>query len=207
MNRQAAGMFQPMLASPGKEVPGGEDWVFEPKYDGIRIIALVTPDQLALLTRNGIDKFRQFPEIVQGLRELSRKLSHNLVLDGEIVALDAHGEPARFQELQGRMHLLDESAVEHRSAAAPAALVVFDILVDGDELLVDEEWHARRKRLERVMRAVPAAAKRVVRLSEVAERKPDAMVKEAEKQGGEGVMAKRRDAKNEPGRRVRAWQK
>ncbi|HEU4993657.1 MAG TPA: DNA ligase D [Gemmatimonadaceae bacterium] len=207
MNRPVAGMFQPMLASPGKEVPGGDDWVFEPKYDGIRIIALVTPDQLALLTRNGIDKFRQFPEIVQGLRELSRKRSRNLVLDGEIVALDTHGEPARFQELQGRMHLLDESAVEHRSGAAPAALVVFDILVDGDELLVDEEWHERRKRLERVMRAVPASAKQVLRLSVVAERKPDAMLKEAEEHGWEGIMAKRRDAKYEPGRRVRHWQK
>src|SRR5256885_16051348 len=108
---RGADLFQPMLASAGKEVPAGDDWVFEPKYDGIRILALVTGDGVALMTRNGHDKCRQFPEITDCLRELGRKLGRNLVLDGEIVALDVRGAPARFQELQGRMHLLDEGGV------------------------------------------------------------------------------------------------
>lgn len=196
-----------MLATAGKEVPTGDTWVFEPKYDGIRIIALIVADSVALITRNGHDKCRQFPEITSCLRELGRKLGRHLVLDGEIVALDARGEPARFQELQGRMHLLDAVVVQDRSTAAPAAFVAFDLLVDGNELLMERNWDERRRRLERVVRAAPASVKRVFRLSDVAEGSPDAMLYEARKHGWEGVMAKRRDCPYEPGRRVRHWQK
>jgi bifunctional non-homologous end joining protein LigD len=204
---RGAELFQPMLASAGKDVPVGDEWVFEPKYDGIRIIALLLGDDVALLTRNGHDKCRQFPEITSCLRELARKAGRNLVLDGEIVALDDRGEPARFQDLQGRMHVLDEGIVSHRSSAAPAAFVAFDILVDGDELLLDAPWEERRKRLTRVLRAAPPSVKRVVRLSDVAEASPAAMLREAQRHGWEGVMAKRRDSRYEPGRRVRHWQK
>jgi bifunctional non-homologous end joining protein LigD len=204
---RGAELFQPMLASPGKDVPAGDEWVFEPKYDGIRILALITRDAVALMTRNGHDKCRQFPEITGRLGELGRKLGRNLVFDGEIVALDGRGEPARFQELQGRMHLLDEGVVERRSSAAPAAFIAFDILIDGNALVLDETWDERRKHLARVVSAAPAAVKRVLRLSDVAEGSPDKMLRDAKKHGWEGVMAKRRDCPYEPGRRVRHWQK
>jgi bifunctional non-homologous end joining protein LigD len=204
---RGAEMFRPMLATAGKDVPAGAEWVFEPKYDGIRIIALVTSDAVALLTRNGHDKNRGFPEVSDALRELARKLDRNLVIDGEIVALDSRGEPARFQDLQGRMHLQDANSVQDRTNAAPAAFVAFDLVVDGDELLIEEPWEARRDRLERVMRAAPAAVKRVVRISDVATDSPDRLLREARKLGWEGVMAKRRDCPYEPGRRVSHWRK
>jgi len=204
---RGAELFQPMLASAGKDVPAGGEWVFEPKYDGIRIIALLSPDAVALITRNGHDKCRQFPEITSCLQELARKLNRNLVLDGEIVALNSRGEPARFQDLQGRMHLLDAGVVEHRSSAAPAAFITFDILVDDQELLVEKRWDERRKRLERVVNSAPAPVKRILRISDVAEGAPDKMLRDARKRGWEGVMAKRRDRPYEPGRRVRHWQK
>jgi bifunctional non-homologous end joining protein LigD len=200
-------MFQPMLASPGKDVPSGDEWVFEPKYDGIRIIALVKPKAVALMTRNGHDKRRQFPEIAERLTALARKLDRDLVLDGEVVALDEEGGPARFQELQGRMHLNDEAAVSSLASDSPAAFVVFDLLLDDDDILLDEPWEERRARLERVMRGVMASSRKVLRLSEVAEGSPDDMMDEARRQGWEGVMAKRRSGKYEPGRRVRHWQK
>ena len=193
-----------MLASAGKDVPSGPDWVFEPKYDGIRIIALVTADAVALITRNGHDKCRQFPEITNRLRDLARALERDLVLDGEIVALDAQGEPARFQELQGRMHLTDGDAVQQLSTDAPSAYVAFDILLDGKDALLDDPWDARRKRLEKVMRASSAG---VLRISHVAEGSPEGMLAEAHRRGWEGIMAKRRDCQYEPGRRVRFWQK
>src|SRR5687768_13590959 len=117
-----ADLLEPMLASPGKgDPPAGDGWVFEPKYDGIRIVAVVTEDAVALVSRNGIDKCRQFPEITSGLGDLARKAKKNLVLDGEIVAIDEHGEPARFQDLQGRMHLMDADSVSARSTSAPTA--------------------------------------------------------------------------------------
>src|SRR5687767_9617596 len=129
-----------MLASPGKDVPGGDDWVFEPKYDGIRIVALAMPAGVALMTRNGHDKCRQFPEISSALTTLAAKLDRNLVLDGEVVALNARGEPDRFQSLQGRMHLTNEEMVSHLTSENPTAFVAFDILVDGSDLMLDETW-------------------------------------------------------------------
>ncbi|HUE85452.1 MAG TPA: DNA polymerase ligase N-terminal domain-containing protein, partial [Vicinamibacterales bacterium] len=85
----------PMLATLAGAIPDGEDWTFEPKYDGIRVIALATLDSVVLLTRNGNDKAAQFPEIVDAVRRLARARRKPLVLDGEIVAL-RDGEVARF---------------------------------------------------------------------------------------------------------------
>ena len=82
---------------------------YEPKYDGIRTLAVVRagggPDAVRLWSRVGNDKTRQFPEIVRALDVFARRLKADVLLDGEIVALDQHGEPAGFQRLQGRMHL------------------------------------------------------------------------------------------------------
>src|SRR5688500_7578337 len=107
---------------------------------------------VVMLTRNGLDKTRQFPEIVAALGQLSTTLGRNLVLDGEVVALDASGEPGRFQGLQGRMHLGDDDMVSRIASGEPAAFVAFDLLLDGEEPLHDEHWDERRRHLERVMR-------------------------------------------------------
>ena len=203
----AAELFQPMLASAGGDAPSGAQWVFEPKYDGIRIVAIVMGDSVAMMTRNGHDKCRQFPEITDCLRDLGKKLGRPLVLDGEVVALDASGEPARFQDLQGRMHLRDEVEVSDRSASAPAAFVAFDLLVDGTDLLIGDDWDARRARLERVMKKLSSSARRVVRLSEVSYESPGSLLTSARAHGWEGIMAKQRDCAYEPGRRVRHWRK
>ena len=201
-------LFQPMLASPAKgDPPTGDDWIFEPKYDGIRIIALARPEGVALITRNGHDKARGFPEIAARLKELAAKLDGNLVLDGEIVALNPDGEPGRFQTLQGRMHVIDEVTATQLAADVPTAYVVFDILVDGDELLVNEPWTERRKHLEAVIKKAPAAVKRIVRISDYAEGSASEMLDEAHERQWEGVMAKRRDAKYQPGQRSRNWLK
>jgi bifunctional non-homologous end joining protein LigD len=204
---QGSELFQPMLASPGKEAPRGEQWVFEPKYDGIRIVAIVLDGAVALMTRNGHDKCKQFPEVTDVLRTLGGKAGRALVLDGEIVALAADGEPSRFQDLQGRMHLTDMPAVTLLSTETPAAFIAFDILVDGTQPLHGKTWDDRRAQLERIMRLVPAASKRLLRISAVAYGSPDALVADAKARGWEGIMAKRRDCPYEAGRRVRHWQK
>ena len=204
--RNVSELLQPMLASAGTEAPAGDEWVFEPKYDGIRVVAIVASDAVALMSRNGIDKCRQFPEVTRALGSLADKVGHYLVLDGEVIALNARGEPARFQDLQGRMHLADSTEVAGRSAEARVAFVAFDILVDGPDLLVDEEWTTRRARLERVMKKAPASLQRVLRVSEVSD-SAEELHAEALAHGWEGIMAKRRDCPYEPGRRVKHWRK
>ncbi len=194
--------LEPMLASVGSEIPG-EGWTFEPKYDGIRVLAYVTPTDVKLMTRNGKDKAQQFPELVASLKKLATQTRRSLVLDGEIVAL-IEGEPARFQELQGRMHVKESHLIARRSSAAPAALILFDILVDGDDVLIREPWSERRARL------VKRIGKRVtpqLRLTESIEGDGRKMLEKARWQGWEGIIAKRTDSLYEPGSRSRNWLK
>ena len=140
-----AGALDPMLASIGTDIPAGGDWTFEPKYDGIRVLAYATPESAHLVTRNGKDKTAQFPGIAEAVRKLAARGRRALVLDGEVVALDG-GSPARFQELQQRMHVKDANAIAGFENSAPAALMTFDLLLDGNDVLVHEPWTTRRAR-------------------------------------------------------------
>jgi bifunctional non-homologous end joining protein LigD len=193
--------LQPMLASIGSAVPEG-DWVFEPKYDGIRVLAYCTKDEVLLVTRNNLDKSRQFPEITEALRKVASSARRPLVLDGEIVAL-AGDEPGRFQGLQGRMHVTSDVAIAQHRKSSPAAIFVFDILMDGDEPLVHDPWDERRKRLQKRL------AKRVSPVVRLVESQQDGekLLALARKKGWEGIIAKRADARYEPGTRSRSWLK
>jgi bifunctional non-homologous end joining protein LigD len=196
-----ANMIQPMLASVGSAIPSGRDWVFEPKYDGIRIIGYALPDSAALVTRNALDKTRQFPEIAEALSALARQRRKPIVVDGEIVALN-RGKPARFQELQGRMHVTDSTAIAGHRDESPAALMVFDLLMEGDRPLLNEPWTDRRERLEMTMKRAPEA----LRLTEV-RHDGQRMLDEAQRRGWEGIMAKQMTATYRPGERTRDWLK
>jgi len=200
--RLSAESLEPMYASVGSEVPG-EGWTFEPKYDGIRVLAYATPTDVKLITRNGKDKAQQFPEIVAALKKLASQTKKSLVLDGEIVAL-IDGEPARFQELQSRMHVKESHMIERHSSSTPAALILFDILMDGDEVLIKEPWSERRARL------VTRIGKRVseqLRITESVQGDGKKMLEKARRQGWEGIIAKRIDSRYEPGSRSRNWLK
>jgi bifunctional non-homologous end joining protein LigD len=194
--------LEPMYASVGSEVPG-EGWTFEPKYDGIRVLAFAIPTEVKLITRNGNDKAQQFPEIVAALKKLASQARRSLVLDGEIVAL-IDGGPARFQELQSRMHVKESHMIERHSSSTPTALILFDILMDADEVLIKQPWTERRDRL------VKRVGKRVsdqLRITESAEGDGKKMLAEARRQGWEGIIAKRVDSRYEPGNRSRNWLK
>ena len=192
-----------MYASIGTSVPQGDGWTFEPKYDGIRVLAFVTKDAVRLITRNGNDKTKQFPEIADALRTLGRNSERELVLDGEIIAV-VDGEVARFQALQDRMHVKDVGTIGEFAAARPAAIVLFDILVDGDEILLTEPWSTRRKHLERLLRR---RTNDRVRLSESIPGDGEEMLERVRRDGWEGVIAKRTDSRYEPGVRSKAWLK
>ena len=193
----------PMLATVAQEIPVGEEWTFEPKYDGIRILAFVADGSVSLLSRNGNSKTAQFPEIVSALAGVSRARKRPFVLDGELVAMD-EGEPARFQLLQSRMHATDRAHIAARRGDTPVAYVVFDILLDGEEALIHEAQHVRRAHLLKLLHPpVP----HVLRVSDALSGKPAALLEKARALGWEGVIAKRRDALYEPGKRSRAWLK
>ncbi len=194
--------LEPMYASVGKSMPG-EGWTFEPKYDGVRVLAYVTAEEALLVTRNGKDKSAQFPEVVEELQKIAKRKNKNFVADGEIVAL-ADGEPARFQELQSRMHVKDASLIARHRTSTPAALILFDLLVIEDDVLVSEPWRTRRARL---VRGFGKSSSPAIRVTESIEGNGEKMLAKAHKQGWEGVIAKRIDSTYEPGTRSRAWLK
>lgn len=192
--------LEPMKASSGREIPSGGEWVYEIKYDGVRVIAHATPDEVHMVTRNGREKTTQFPEVAAALRELARK-GGPMVLDGEVVALHG-GHPARFQELQDRVHLKDPDEIRRHVDTDPAALGVFDLLAEGGASWMERPWGERRARL--LERIGGAGA---VRASEVVPGPGARAVERARKSGWEGVIAKRADATYRPGARARDWLK
>jgi bifunctional non-homologous end joining protein LigD len=194
---------RPMLASVAKDVPRGDDWIFEPKYDGIRILAFVADGEVALITRNGNLKTAQFPEVADALRWLWRSRRRAFVLDGEVVAL-TDDAPARFQALQARMHVTDRIAIEAHRRSTPVAFIVFDLLLDGGSPLVADPWHVRRHLLHQLL---SAPTPDVLRLSDVLTGDPHDMLADAAAKGWEGVIAKRIDSIYEPAKRTKSWLK
>lgn len=182
--------------------------VYEPKYDGIRTLIAVEPGEAAggvtILSRLGADKTSQFPEIVAALHRFRQTLKAPVILDGEIVALDAAGDPAGFQHLQGRIHLSDPAAIARRAREQPAAFVAFDVLRDGGEDLRPLPLGIRRARLERVLGSAGSPA---LRFSEFVPGDGTALYQRALERGWEGLVAKRLDSRYLAGRRTAQWRK
>ena len=199
---QIAKSLEPMYASVGATVPG-EGWTFEPKYDGVRVLAFATPGDVRLITRNGKDKAAQFPEIVDALSTLATKKKKALVLDGEIVAL-IDGEAGRFQELQSRMHVKESHLIARHRSASPAALVLFDILAAADDVLIREPWTKRRARL---LKEIGKSTSDQIRITESIQGDGEKLLSLARRKGWEGIIAKKTDSFYEPGNRSRSWLK
>jgi bifunctional non-homologous end joining protein LigD len=196
--------MRPMLATLADGPLHAPGWVFEPKYDGIRAIAEVRETGVRLWSRLGNDKTAQFPEIADALRTSARKLDVPVVLDGEIVALDAGGAALGFQRLQGRIHLTGAGDVNRAAGEQPTAFIVFDLLQEGTDDLRARPLSERRARLER--RFAPIADPRL-RLSEQVRDDGRPLRERAEKEGWEGLIAKDARSIYQSGRRSPAWRK
>jgi bifunctional non-homologous end joining protein LigD len=192
-----------MMASIGTNIPTGAKWTFEPKYDGVRVLAFASGSSVRLITRNGKDKSHQFPEVTAGVRALALRRKRPFVLDGEIVAF-AGDAPARFQALQSRMHLQGQTDIAAQVTSTPSALIAFDLLVDDDTVLLDQPWSARRKRLERFVGKRPPKG---VRLGDSAPGDGEKLLARARRDDWEGIIAKRIDSTYQPGARSRDWLK
>jgi bifunctional non-homologous end joining protein LigD len=211
-----AAKLRPMLASlPAADPPLVDaSLVYEPKYDGIRAIALIEPGgkyaQARFWSRLGNEKTAQFPELVATLGVWGRDLRGPVVLDGEIVALDPQGRPAGFQRLQNRIHVTvpgyrsSKPMLSHEEQ--PTAFIAFDLLrEDGDDLR-GVPLTGRRARLEQLFRTFepPTAA---LRLSEQVAGDGRALYQRAEKEGWEGLVVKHARSVYRDGRRTPDWQK
>jgi ATP-dependent DNA ligase len=178
---------QPQLAKSARDLPPGEGWCYEPKWDGFRTIVFRDGDDVHLQSRNGRPMNRYFPDVVEQALALP---SERFVLDGEmVVTVDGVQE---FDLLSQRIHPA-ASRVERLRKETPADLVAFDLLADGDETLLELPYTERRERLA-------ALVTDPVELTPATSDPDDAT--EWLAGTGEGVIAKRADAPYRPGERT-----
>ena len=179
---------KPQLARAAKDLPDGDGWCFEPKWDGFRTVIFRDGDEVHLQSRNGKPMNRYFPEIVPQVLSVAPE---RIVLDGElIVVVDGVQE---FDLLGQRIHPA-KSRVEMLAQETPAAFVAFDLLAEGDDVLLELPYTERRERLAAAIEGsevqlTPAAG--------------DAQAARVWLTGhSEGVIAKRSEAPYQPGERT-----
>src|SRR5688500_18928236 len=177
--------------------------VYEPKYDGIRALVHVPPagaarDRVRVWSRLGNEKTHQFPSIVKALEPLTGTIDAPLLIDGEIVALDARGRPAGFQQLQGRIHLKGERDIDMLDRRQPTAFLAFDLLRAGAEDIRGLPLTARREALEKYLEGHLSDT---LRISEQAAADGRPLDKRAHREGWEGLIVKDASSVYQSGRR------
>ncbi len=190
--------LKPMLARLADGPFTHADWLFEPKLDGIRAVAYLQRGKVTLRTRAGNDVTTQFPWLVDSLEAQPHE---EMVLDGEIVALDDAGLPnfSLLQRVRG-----DQGRVvgQRPETASPLLYYVFDMMhLDGSDLS-SCPLHQRKNWLQRTV--VPSEH---LRLVEYVEAEGESFFQGAAQLGLEGMVAKRADSPYEMGARSRHWLK
>jgi DNA ligase D-like protein (predicted ligase) len=187
-SRAPAGFIEPMQLLRQDALPDDPDrWQYELKFDGYRAVAFKSRGEIHLRSRNDKDFRDKYPSIVTALAGLP----DNTIVDGEVVALDEEGRPSF-------------AALQHAGPGTAVVYFVFDVMMIGGVSLGHESLAARRAILER--KVAPALAEPAL-LSQVLSGPLPALVAAVKDQAFEGLVAKRRDSRYEPGLRSGAWRK
>jgi len=170
------------------EIPRGDNWQYEPKWDGFRCLAFRKGDQVLLQSKAGQPLARYFPELVDALRKLK---ATQFVLDGEIVILqDGH---LSFDDLLLRIHPA-ASRIQKLSRETPATYLLFDLLVDEEgKSFAARPLNERRERLEQLVKAI--GKQKLIRLSPATRDYATGQrwMKDLAASGFDGVVAKELD--------------
>jgi ATP-dependent DNA ligase len=135
----------PMLSKRIAELPAGQGWIFEPKWDGFRALVFRDGDEILIQSRDTKSLNRYFPELAVPIKA---QLPARCVLDGEIVIAAKGG--LDFEALQLRIHPA-ASRVKLLSREIPASIVFFDLLCEGEHDLRREPFERRREQLESLL--------------------------------------------------------
>jgi bifunctional non-homologous end joining protein LigD len=188
--------LSPMLATLAAEAFDDDDWLFEPKWDGVRCIATCA-DETMLVSRNQRDITATYPELG---RMHERLVCIDAIIDGEIVAM-AGGRPS-FQRLQSRMNLQNPHEIARLSKESPVLFMAFDVLYLDGKSLVSRPQQERKEILDALV--VP---NEWIQVSTWVPREGEALFEAAKTQNLEGIVAKKVVCPYQPGRRSRDWLK
>jgi bifunctional non-homologous end joining protein LigD len=177
-----------MLLLRTDRLPDGEDWLYEVKFDGYRALAIKSGGKVYLRSRNDNDFAIRYEKIAKALAAMP----DDTVLDGEIVAFDKDGKPS-FNALQN-----------FGSSSGPLLYYVFDVLILSGTDVMSETLQERRALLQ--SRVLPKLDEPIRYSPELEATLPD-LIRSVKAQGLEGLVAKMRGSKYEPGLRSGAWQK
>ena len=189
---------KPMLARLVDQPFSHQDWVFEPKLDGYRALAFLSNGKATLRSRTGLDLTDRFPDIVA---ELQAQLGEELVLDGEVVALDERGLPD-FELLQNSGGFPQAGKTDRVDSKATIKYYPFDLLYMNGMSLYWVPLFERKSLLTQVL--IPGEKVQPV---EYVEGDGESFFDAAVQLGIEGMVAKRRDSAYEPGARSGSWLK
>jgi ATP-dependent DNA ligase len=191
MDKHALAPMEALLAA---ELPGGDGWQYEPKWDGFRCLACRDGDEVTMTSKSGKPLGRYFPEVIEMLRSIKER---EFLLDGELIITT--GDVLAFEALQLRLHPA-ESRIRKLAGETPAELMAFDLLELGGKSLSDAPLSERRKTLERFIAksGVPGL------LLSPATADRDTALEWLHRSGGalDGVVAKRLDQAYRPGERA-----
>jgi bifunctional non-homologous end joining protein LigD len=181
--RRAIGDIDPMLCQTADAGFSSADWIFELKYDGFRMMAHGGAGQAKLRYRSGLDPTDRYPELTSAVRALPIP---GLVLDGEIVMLDAEGKPD-FHKLSYRGQMHKTSEVQRAALTAPVTYMVFDVLAAGGHDLRGLPLLERKAILQRILPQNLGP----LRYAEHIEQHGEALLEQVVARGMEGVVAKK----------------
>jgi bifunctional non-homologous end joining protein LigD len=183
-----ARFIEAMNAKLVEEPPATGDWIYELKFDGIRLIGVKRDEKILLLSRNENELTERFPEIAEAIKALPAR---ECVIDGEVVALDEEGRSS-FQLLQAR---------EMEGRKTPVYFYAFDLLQLDGKSLASLPLEARKNVLEKLC----ADARDPIRYSGAIGGDAKRLLEEVKRRGLEGIIGKQRNSVYEPGRRSGAW--
>lgn len=121
--------IKPMLLGEVREVFDSKGYLYEVKYDGIRVLVFVSKDKVVIRSRYGIDIIGLFPE----MKVLCKMVKDDVIFDGEIIMLD--NNKVSFSKLQKRIHLKNKKTIEFLSKTNPVIFICFDVIYEGKDLI------------------------------------------------------------------------
>jgi bifunctional non-homologous end joining protein LigD len=187
----------PMMATLRDEAFDDPKWIFEPKWDGIRALAVCQHDETMLLSRNHRDITKSYPELA---KMHDRVVAIDAILDGEIVALE--GKRPSFERLQSRINLHNERDIAKAMHDIPITFIAFDVLYVDGKSVTSKPVEERKELLSELV-----VQSERVQVSPYLEESGTTLFETASEMRLEGIVGKKLGGTYRPGRRAKDWVK